>query len=177
MASGTWLTIGKITGVHGLAGNLKVWSYAESLDTFAKGRKVMLRDEGSENLKEYTIAKASERKKGVLLGLKGVTTREASEDLLGKEILLDKAQLPDLEQDTWYWEDLYGLTVTDHKLGRLGTVERLFPTGADDILVVTDKTGAGPEEVLIPMNAHFVQDVDLEAGTLTTTLPEGFILD
>lgn len=176
MAQGTWLTIGKITGVHGLAGNLKVWSYAESPDTFEEGLLVELRDEGAKAGKEYTITKASERKKGILLGLKGITTREASELLVGKEILVDKDKLPELDDDTWYWEDLYGLTVTDKRYGTLGQVERLFSTGADDILVVTENAG-GKNEVLIPMNAYFVTTVDIDAGRISTDLPEGFILD
>jgi 16S rRNA processing protein RimM len=96
---------------------------------------------------------------------------------VGKELLIDKAQLPDLEEDTWYWEDLYGLRVSDRELGPLGTIDRIFPTGADDILVVTDKgTPEGPE-ILIPMNRHFVLNVDIEAGQVFTDLPQGFVLD
>ncbi|WDP92679.1 MAG: 16S rRNA processing protein RimM [Desulfobacter sp.] len=174
MTGSTWLTIGKITGAHGLAGNLKVWSYADSPDTFAKGRKIMLRDEGGDNGGTFTIVKASPRKKGILLVLKEVSDRDTSESLVGKEILMDRAQLPELEDNTWYWEDLTGLQVTDHELGNLGKVDRLFSTGADDILVVL---GADKTEVLIPMNSHFVDEVNLDAGKLTTTLPEGFITE
>lgn len=177
MNSDTWLTIGKVTGVHGLAGKLKVWSFAESLDTFAKGRKIRIQDEGADNGDLFTIAKASSQKKGILLVLEKVTTREQAEALVGKELLMDKAQLPDLEEDTWYWEDLYGLRVSDRELGPLGTIDRIFPTGADDILVVTDKgTPEGPE-ILIPMNRHFVLNVDIEAGQVFTDLPQGFVLD
>jgi len=175
MMSKTWLTIGKITGVHGLAGNLKVWSFAESVDTFSTGLHVRLRDEGADSGSDYTITGASSSKKGIRLSLKGVTTREASEALVGKEILMDKAQLPDLEEDTWYWEDLCGLEVVDRDLGRLGTIDRLFSTGADDILVIVDKKSPGSTEVLIPMNSHFVLSVDIDAGVINTMLPEGFI--
>lgn len=174
MADGSFLTIGKVTGVHGLAGNLKVWSYADSPDTFAKGRRIMLRDEGADQGRTFTISKASPRKKGVLLCLKEITTREGSEGLVGKEILMDRTQLPDLEEDTWYWEDLMGLTVVDRDMGKLGKVDRLFSTGADDILVVK---GPGKTETLIPMNSHFVNEVDLEGQRMTTTLPEGFITE
>lgn len=177
--SDTWLIIGKITGVHGLAGNLKVWSFAESLDTFSKGRQVHLRDEGADTGTDYTIIGASASKKGIRLSLEGITTREASDDLVGKEILMNKTQLPDLEPDTWYWEDLCGLGVIDRDLGHIGTIERLFSTGADDILVVKTDTDQAVQstnlEVLIPMNRHFVDEVDIDAGTVKTTLPEGFI--
>ena len=83
---------------------------------------------------------------------------------------MNREDLPELEEDTWYWEDLMGLAVTDEVLGEIGTIDHLFPTGADDILVVKKGTG----EILIPMNSHFVREVDLEAGRRTVSLPEGF---
>ncbi|MEH0018907.1 MAG: ribosome maturation factor RimM [Desulfobacter sp.] len=175
----TWFTIGKVTGVHGLGGNLKVWSFAESPESYQPGQRVRLRDEGApeEDGKAYTIAKVSSWKKGILLALEGVTRREAAEEMVGKEILMNREQMPELEEETWYWQDLIGLAVTDRELGILGTVERIFPTGADDILVVTDKSNPEKTEVLIPLNGHFVSEVDLESGRLATDLPQGFILD
>ncbi|WP_428158671.1 ribosome maturation factor RimM [Desulfobacter sp.] len=177
--SDTWLTIGKVTGVHGLGGNLKVWSWAQSPDTFSKGLAVVLKneDETLDSGREYVIGWTGKYKKGVLLSLEGVSTRDASESLVGKLVLVDKNNLPDLDEDTWYWQDLIGLTVVDACEGKLGTVAQLFPTGADDILVVTDKTPQGKQEVLIPMNAVFVKDVNLDTGVITTELPQGFITD
>ncbi|PIE63405.1 MAG: 16S rRNA processing protein RimM [Desulfobacter postgatei] len=175
----TWLTIGKVTGVHGLGGNLKVWSWAQSPDTFTPGLCVVLKNEDDplDPGREYVITRTGRYKKGVLWALEGVSTREISETLVGKLVLVNKASLPDLDDDTWYWQDLIGLTVVDMGEGELGKVAQLFPTGADDILVVTDKTPQGRQEVLIPMNAVFVKDVNLDTGVITTDLPEGFITD
>ena len=177
--SDTWLTIGKVTGVHGLGGNLKVWSWAQSPDTFTPGLAVILKDEDEtpDPGREYMIVRTGRYKKGVLLTLEGVSTREASEALVGKLVLVDKTNLPDLDEDTWYWQDLIGLTVVDTCKGEVGRVEQLFPTGADDILVVINKTQQGKKEILIPMNAVFVKDVNLEAGVISTQLPEGFTTD
>ncbi|MCK5836979.1 MAG: 16S rRNA processing protein RimM, partial [Desulfobacula sp.] len=115
-----------------------------------------------------TILTSSARKKGVLIHLENVDNPDLAEALVGKEILIHKDQLPGLEEDTWYWQDLYGLTVIDKTRGNLGTIERIFPTGANDILVV------GKDELLIPMNEHFVESVDMDAGIVVTTLPEGY---
>ena len=177
--SDTWLTIGKVTGVHGLKGNLKVWSWAQSPDTFTPGLAVTLKNEDDlqDAGREYIITKTGNYKKGVMLTLEKVTTREASEALVGKIVLVNKANLPDLDDDTWYWQDLIGLTVVDTCEGELGKVDQLFPTGADDILVVTGKTPQGKQEVLIPVNAVFIQDINLDTGVITTQLPEGFVTD
>ncbi|WP_022667990.1 ribosome maturation factor RimM [Desulfospira joergensenii] len=171
------LTIGKVTGVHGLGGNLKVRSFAESLDTFKKGGQVRVRPDDlsskiSGECRSFTIEKVSPRKKGLLLAFKGVDTREDAEELIGWEILIPRDELPELEEDTWYWEDLYNLEVIDENLGSLGIIERIFPTGANDILVVKDKkTG---REALIPMHRHFVKSVDMENKIMGTRLPPGF---
>ncbi len=171
MTSPTLLTIGKVSGVHGLAGNLKIWSFAESAATFKKGRTVLLRKENDpdEKAKPFVIQGASDWKKGVLLRLKGVFDRNGAEALQGFLVLMDKADLPELEEDTWYWQDLLGLKVIDRDRGELGKVEDIFPTGANDVLVVKN----GKEEVLIPMHKEFVTHVDLEAGEMQTDLPEG----
>lgn len=178
-SSDTWLTIGKVTGVHGLKGNLKVWSWAQSPDTFTRGLAVILKNEDALDNpgRGYIITKTGRYKKGVLLTLEGVTTREASEALVGKLVLVNKTDLPNLDEDTWYWQDLIGLTVVDTCEGELGKVDRLFPTGADDILVVTNKTPQGKQEVLIPVNAVFIQDINLDTGVIATQLPEGFVTD
>ena len=164
-------TIGKVTGVHGLNGNLKVWSFAQSIDTFSPGRSVLLKSE--EDLgKFYTITQAKAHKKGVLLSLLGVDSRNLAQDLIGKEILIDRDQLPEPEEDTWYWQDLLGLDVIDHQKGFIGKITDIFPTGANDMLVVTDKTTGKKEETLVPMHKHFVKSIDIEKNSVITTLPE-----
>ncbi|MCD4722405.1 MAG: ribosome maturation factor RimM [Desulfobacula sp.] len=168
-------TIGRVTGVHGLNGNLKVWSFAESIDTFCPGKNVLLKSEKAlEGLgKSYTILKALAYKKGILLTLEGIDNRSLAEELIGKEILIDRNQLPEPEEDTWYWQDLLGLDVFDHQQGFIGKIIDIFPTGANDMLVIMDKT----RETLVPMHKHFVESIDLEKKVIRTTLPPELLPD
>jgi 16S rRNA processing protein RimM len=163
-------TIGKVTGVHGLNGNLKVWSFANSVDTFCPGKSVLLKAEEKEQGKLFVILSAQPHKKGVLLSLKGIDSIELAQGLVGKEILIDRDQLPEPEEDTWYWEDLMGLDVVDDQKGFIGRITNIFPTGANDVLVVTDKD----IETLVPMHKHFVKSVDIGKKTMRTTLPEDY---
>lgn len=173
-------TIGKVTGVHGLNGNLKVWSFAESIDTFGAGRIVLLKTEDGQQKGKYTILNAQPHKKGVLLLLDGIDTRNLAESLIGCEILIDREQLPEPEEDTWYWQDLMGLKVTDDLRGYLGDITDIFPTGANDVLVVTQKgetvkaENQPDTEILIPMHEQFVREVDLDQGIMTVALPEDY---
>ena len=162
-------TIGKVTGVHGLNGILKVASFAESVDTFKKGRIIVARSDGEAG-KSYLILHSSPHKHGVLLTLEGIESRDQAENLVGKEILVDRDQLPEPEKDTWYWQDLMGLDVVDHLKGYLGKITHIFQTGANDVLVVTDSE----RETLVPMHKYFVESVDMNCHTLKTTLPEDY---
>lgn len=162
-------TIGKVTGVHGLGGNLKVRSFAESVDTFCPGRSVLVKAQEEEG-KSYKILQASPHQKGILLVLEGIDSRSLAEGLVGKEILIDRDQLPEPEEGTWFWQDLIGLDVVDHIKGFIGKITDIFPTGANDVLVVTDKD----RETLVPMHKLFVESVDIEKKTVSTTLPEDY---
>lgn len=166
-----WFTIGRVTGVHGLNGGLRVWSYAQSSDTFRPGTDVVLKDSKGQ-MHSYTIFKAGPYKKGVLLFLETVTQRNDAEQLKNMDILVRREDLPDIEEDdTWYWQDLIGLKVVDDTAGFLGAVDTIMPTGAHDILVVKDED----RETLIPMDRHFVKTVDIKSAAIHVDLPQGFL--
>ncbi len=167
-------TIGRVTGVHGLNGNLKVWSYAQSVDTFCSGKIVLLQMNGQQD-REFKILSASAHKKGVLLQLEGVDNRDLAQTLVGCDILISRDQLPEPEEDSWYWQDLLGLDVVDDCKGYLGKVTDIFPTGANDVLVATHTENDGSKrETLIPMHRNFVTTVDLDDKVLKTRLPEDY---
>ena len=169
MNKATLFTIGKVTGVHGLNGNLKVWSFADSVDTFAPGTSILLKAEDEQG-RMFTILQALPHKKGIILSLEGVDSRTLAQDLIGKEIIIDRDQLSEPEKDTWYWQDLLGMDVFDHQKGFIGKTINIFPTGANDVLVVVDKD----QETLVPMHKHFVESIDIEKKTIKTTLPEDY---
>jgi 16S rRNA processing protein RimM len=164
------MVMGKITGVHGLDGKLKVWSFARSVDPYAPGNQLFVRTENKDDARAYVIEKCIDRKKGILLHLAGVDKRDLADALVGKEVLIRRQQLPEPDEDSWYWQDLYGLTVIDKHRGNLGIIDTIFPTGANDVLVVKNNG----REILIPMHRHFVASVDLENKTVRTCLPQGY---
>lgn len=164
------LIMGRITGTHGLEGSIKVWSFAESTDTLAPGNQVFVGDDAADDRQSHVIEACVAYKKGLLMRLSGIDSREQADGLIGRQILVHRSRLPEPEDETWYWQDLYGLTVMDQEFGELGTIDTLFATGAHDILVVKDKA----REILIPMHRQFVTGVDLEKAMVFTRLPEGY---
>lgn len=168
MTEDNYILIGQINGIHGLHGNLKVYSYTDSMDLYEKGVSLMIR----QPLKpaEYlTIKTAKPYKKGLLLSVDEITDISSAEKLIGSEIWIAKDLLPELEDDEYYWFDIIGLSVFSVTGESLGVVKSIFPTGSNDVYVVEDKG----EERLIPALESVIVSIDLDAHTMTVDLPEG----
>lgn len=168
MGEANSLCLGRVVGVHGIRGGLKLLSYAESEEVFAAGRRVRLRDaHGAEEV--FTLREARPRRGGVLLHLVEVTDRTAAERLVGRDLWIDRAELPPLPEGTHYWEDLIGLAVFEVDGRLLGRLEAIFPTGSNDVYVVRD----GRREILVPALARVIREVDLAGRRMVVALPEG----
>jgi 16S rRNA processing protein RimM len=61
-----------------------------------------------------------------------------------------REDLPEAGANEFYWADLVGLKVTNEAGEDLGTVSRVFETGANDVLVVMRGPEANERERLIP---------------------------
>lgn len=168
MEEDRYISVGKITGLHGLQGNLKVYSYSDSLDPFEVGCSIWLRNTGGAE-KSYTIRTAKPYKKGLLLTLVGVADVNAAEKLVGSELLVSRDLLPELDDDEYYWFEIIGLQVFSEEGDFLGTVKSIFPTGSNDVYVVKKKG----QELLIPALESVVLSVDLDRRSMTVDLPEG----
>ena len=168
MAEEKYISIGKITGVHGLHGNLKVYSYSGSLDAYEAGCPMLLRNVAGVE-KSYIVSTVKPYKKGVLLTLKDVADIDAAEKLVGSELLVSKALLPELEGDEFYWFEIIGMQVFSESGEFLGTVKSIFPTGSNDVYVVKKK-GA---EIMIPALESVILSIDPDRNSMTVDLPEG----
>ncbi len=166
------VAIGKIVGVHGLKGYLKVFSWAESVETYRAATKLIIKDANG-NDTCYRIFEIKPHKNQLLLSIKGINTCEQARALTGCKLFIERANLPELEPGVYYWSDIIGLsvfTITDKYLGRIKFV---FQTGANDVYVVRSDTDDPIKETLIPALESVVQSVDLRRQTMIVDLPEG----
>ena len=165
-----FLLIGKIVGAHGIKGNCKIRSYAESSTVFQPGGKIrLITSSGQEST--YEINWIKPHSKVDLLSLKGVETRHQAEALIGAELFIEKEKLPELDDGSYYWYDLIGMDVFTTDTAYLGRIERIIQTGSNDVYVVKNDT----DEILIPALASVVIDIDVEHKRMQVDLPEGLV--
>jgi len=98
----------------------------------------------------------------MVVQFEGVEDRDAAALLTHSEIQVQRDQLPDPD-DGFYWADLIGLEVVTKESVRLGSVDSLMETGANDVLVVK-----GDRERLVPwIEGEVIVKVDLENRIIT----------
>ena len=161
------LHIGTVVGVHGIKGYLKVASHAENTEPFDIGRQLTVKT-GSGRTMTYTVRDVRPHKNLLRVAFETVDSRDAAEALKGAELMIDRSELPDTEDGSWYWCDLIGLVVYEGEV-QIGRVEHIFATGSNDVLVVRD----GEAERLIPLLESIVRQIDFNSQTITVELPEG----
>ncbi|AJE04176.1 ribosome maturation factor RimM [Geobacter pickeringii] len=162
------LLLGKIVGTHGIRGQLKVVPFSGEHETILSLKTVMLKGMDG-RMDEFEVAAASPHRNVVLLTLKPYTDINEVLRLVGRELYARRDQFPALAEGEYYWCDLVGLAVRCEDGTDLGRVAEIISTGGNDVYVVR---GAG-REYLIPAVEEIVTAIDLAAGTLTVSPPEG----
>jgi len=153
------ILLGRIAGVHGIKGWVKVHSYTEPRSAIFDYQPWSL--VGVEKTAKVLESNASG--KYLLAKLQGATNRDEAEALVGQEIAVERSALPSLDEKEYYWTDLVGLAVVNKDGTRMGTIHEMLATGANDVMVVH-----GERERLIPfVMDQYVSQVDLEQGTVT----------
>lgn len=167
------IRIGKIIGTHGLKGNLKVYSDAESLSAFCDYGPLFIRGLKDMDPDSHWKVTHAQPHKGsvILLALEGITSREMAESLVGGVFYAQRKNFPDPEDGYYYWADLMGLEVRSSQGESLGKIRRILEAGGNDLFEVEKDGGS----FFIPANADVVQEVVLEEGFLVVELPEGLL--
>lgn len=149
--------VGKVGTTYGIHGWVKIQTFTEFGPNILNYHPWLMQDK-SDAWQPVEIEDDRILNNNVLVKFVGFDTPEAAKLLTGKEIAVERDQLPVLEPNEYYWSDLKGLTVINQNGDVLGTVNYLMETGSNDVLVVK-----GEKEWAIPylLNSVIVK-VDLE---------------
>lgn len=156
-----FVTLGRISGAHGIQGWVKVHSDTSPRENIVRYSPWELHWPGRHEQRKVKAGRC--QGKAVVAKLEGCNDRDAAEALVGAEIAIPRSLLPETTvAGEYYWADLEGLSVRTVDGVDLGHIEQLFETGANDVIVVQ-----GERERLVPyIWEQVVRDVDLEAGVM-----------
>lgn len=154
------ILLGRISGLYGVRGWVKVYSYTEPRENILGFSPWHVRLGGEWQFRE--VAEGRVHGKGIVARLSDVEDRDAAAALVGADIAISRDRLPAPAPGEYYWTDLIGLRVFTLAGAELGVVDHLLETGANDVLVVQ-----GERERLIPfIREQVVVEIDLERGVM-----------
>ena len=171
--SDDWLSVGKIVGVQGLQGELRVNPASDFPERFTAPGPRWLRRKGGEPT-EIQLKKGRQLpgKSLFVVRFEGIDNRSAAEALVGQELLVAGDDRPELAEGEFHLLDLMGLEARLTADGpAIGTVSDLI-SGGNDLLEITTTDG---RKLLIPFVEAIVPEVKLEEGWLLLTPPPGLL--
>ena len=164
------IIIGKIVGVHGVRGEIKVYPLTDDAHRFLKLKECFLSGENLKDPKPAKVTGARIDKEMVLVRLEGVDDRTVAETYRGRYMSVTRENAAQLPEGRYYIVDLIGLEVIDDKLGTLGMITDCYETGANYIIEIKRR---GKKDLLIPYLNAICYEVDIEGGTFRVRLPDG----
>src|ERR1700760_4337446 len=103
-----YVIVGKIGATFGIKGWLKIISYTQKQNDILEYHPWYL--ENGKNWEPLQIIEGQQHGKGVIVHIKGYDQPETARVLTGKNIAVERSQLPKLKEGEYYWKDLEGLT-------------------------------------------------------------------
>jgi 16S rRNA processing protein RimM len=152
-----WVTLGRVSGVFGVKGWLKVQSYTEPRANITQFGVWLLRMNGVDS--PFDVEDGRSQGGSVVAKLRGLDDRDRALEWVGAEIVIEREELPALAANEFYWTDLEGLEVRTTAGEVLGNVDHLLATGANDVLVI----GSSPQRLIPFIMGSVVKQVDLAA--------------
>ncbi len=157
-AASQWLPIGRIVGVFGIKGWVKVESYTEPREAILNYTEWHLDRPASAARRIVTGRKHGHR---VVASLEQIEDRDAARALVGATITVQRSALPELKPREYYRADLIGLRVVNEQGVVLGKVEHFIESPAHAVMVVR-----GAQEHLLPVTPQHLRRVDFAAGEI-----------
>lgn len=163
------VTIGQISRVRGLKGEMVVIPLTDDPSRFAKLQKVTLSKE--ENTGEFWVERVRAAERKVLLKLREVGNPEEARKWVGGFIEIENDQLVKLPEGRYFVFDVVGLEVFTILGQRIGKVKEVISLPANDVYLVE---GEG-KQYDIPAIKRVVRKIDLDKKKMIIDPIEGLL--
>lgn len=162
--------VGVISSTHGIRGEVKVFPTTDDPARFKDLKQVTLVAKRERRMLE--LEKVRFFKQFVIIKFKGIDNINDVEQYKGAELWIGREQAVPLAEDEYFIADLIGLTVMTDEGEKLGTLNEVLQTGANDVYEVLMENG---KTVLLPVTRECVLDVDLEKGEVLVHVLDGLL--
>lgn len=162
--------LGHIVKTHGIKGQVVAFFDVDFPEDYEDLESVFLEQQG--RLVPFFIDTMEAQQKGrFIIKFEDITTIEQAEKLRNTALYLPLDELPELEEDQFYFHDVIGYTVVDANYGDLGIVKEFYDLPQQQLMAM-EYLG---QEMLIPVIDEIFLRADHDAKKLHINLPEGLL--
>ena len=165
-SNSTPVIVGRIRSAWGIRGDVSVEVLSDAPNRFAPGSVLRLKG------KPARVERSRKGKRGLLVKLDAADDRTQAETLRGEELTVLPGEVEPLPDGVYYHFQILDMRVVTEDGERLGAVSEIIVTGGNDVYVVHED---GRRDILIPALPDVVLDVNLDAGEMTVSLPDGLV--
>ncbi|MDX9690060.1 MAG: 16S rRNA processing protein RimM [Proteobacteria bacterium] len=162
------ICVGEFLGAHGVRGLVRLGSFTE--DPAALFSYAPLTDESGN--RTFSLSLKSTAKDAYLVVVDGITDREAAQALKGTKLYVDRALLPETQEDEYYFADLIGMATRTSEGEGVGHVIAHHDYGAGAMLEIKPAKGSS---FMLPFKDAFIPRIDLEKREITVFIPDGWL--
>ncbi len=168
-----FISIGHTLKTFGVKGELKIEVNPSFLPDLEKAPAVFFLEKGKHL--PYFLQSVKPGNHPVIL-LEDISSKEAAHRFNSKEIFLraadiDPAHLEVDESNDLIYGQLIGYTIIDSAQGKIGVIENIEAYPQQEMASMKK----GDDFILIPLNEHFILEIDKEKEEVLMELPEGLI--
>jgi 16S rRNA processing protein RimM len=162
--------VGRIARPHGIRGQVAINPETDFIEErFAAGATVWMQSPGG--LESLTISTMRVQNGRPIVGFEGRQRIEEVAPLAGRELRVPEETLHPLEPGRFYQHQLVGCEVETMAGEKVGTVRRVAGGAAGSLLTVDGERG----EVLVPMAAEIIVEIDVAARRIRIDPPAGLL--
>jgi 16S rRNA processing protein RimM len=168
-----YIEIGRTQKTHGVQGELKIFIEDKFWDDFEHNKRVFLDIRG---IKMPYFIKNMRGKGAPIVHFEDVPNREAALLLQSRSIFLREQDLiPDVDRSVYdevlEYGFLEGFRMIDAVAGDIGVIQEVIEMPQQEMALIQ----YDGREVLIPLNQHFITNIDETGKTVNVNLPEGLL--
>ena len=151
------IPLGKIIKPHGVKGELKVFLYNDRSSTLKEGLYIWFKLD--EKFVKYSVINLrGVSKKSQILKIKEVDTFDKAMLISKKEFFVSRNDFEELDENSFYLNDLIGCDVFDEKNQSLGKILDVLNFPANDVLLISYED----KEIMVPFVEDFILLFDLD---------------
>jgi 16S rRNA processing protein RimM len=162
--------LGYIVKTHGVKGQVVAFFDVDYPEDYEDLESVFLEQGG--RLVPFFIDSMEPQQKGrFIIRFEDIKTIEQAEKLRNTPLYLPLDELPELEEDQFYFHEVIGYQIADANHGNLGTVKAFYDLPQQQLMAMDYMD----QEMLIPVIDDIDMRADHDAKILHINLPEGLL--